>query len=405
MSNVLVVGAGPAGSRLSENLAKNGISVTLVDRIKCSKQNAFSSAALPISVVKQLGIPPSAIAASWKGWQLVDPNGSFFEWVGKADIGVVLDFSKLRELLWANAESAGVELLLGWRVTSASPIHKGALATLIGPNESTQTRNIDWIVDATGYKRTFLGQRPTPSFLGSDHFLSGIGIEYLIQGNAKSTSKWTEKITFFLGSNWVKYGYGWIFPMGHNQLKVGVCRLPPPSQHRLPSLRSSLDKLLKINELSSLNILDRHGGVISSSLNRSETHSFGRIIGVGDAVSTANLLGGEGIRHAFQCAEILSPLLSKACLSSDFTIDKEQRMLWRYKKLLERNFGWRWKVSSRLARRTWWGLSDQRADNRLNRLIYGLSKSSSADDLSALLFDYRFERYGIRLLPYLLGLR
>jgi hypothetical protein len=28
-----------------------------------------------------------------------------------------------------------------------------------------------------------------------------------------------------------------------------------------------------------------------------------------------------------------------------------------------------------------------------------------AEDLSALLFDYRFERYGLRSLPYLLGWR
>jgi hypothetical protein len=28
-----------------------------------------------------------------------------------------------------------------------------------------------------------------------------------------------------------------------------------------------------------------------------------------------------------------------------------------------------------------------------------------AEDLSALLFDYRFERYGARMLPYLLGWR
>ena len=37
----------------------------------------------------------------------------------------------------------------------------------------------------------------------------------------------------------------------------------------------------------------------------------------------------------------------------------------------------------------------------MQRLIHGLSGQASAEDLSELLFWYRFERYGWRLLPYL----
>jgi len=62
-------------------------------------------------------------------------------------------------------------------------------------------------------------------------------------------------------------------------------------------------------------------------------------------------------------------------------------------------------LSGRLARRTWLGLVDQRADRRLERLLRGLHQTSRAEDLSALLFDYRFERYGLKALPYLLGWR
>ena len=63
---------------------------------------------------------------------------------------------------------------------------------------------------------------------------------------------------------------------------------------------------------------------------------------------------------------------------------------------------WRWMVSGRLARRTWWGLDNPMADRRLERLIHGLSATAEASALSELLFHYKFERYGLRLLPYLL---
>jgi hypothetical protein len=75
-----------------------------------------------------------------------------------------------------------------------------------------------------------------------------------------------------------------------------------------------------------------------------------------------------------------------------------------YSQRLRRRLGWRWELSGRLARRTWLPLQGSRADRRLERLLRGL-EGAGADDLSALLFDYRFERYGWRALPYLLGLR
>jgi len=57
-----------------------------------------------------------------------------------------------------------------------------------------------------------------------------------------------------------------------------------------------------------------------------------------------------------------------------------------------------------VARRTWFGLRDEAGDRRLVRILDSL-ETCRAEDLSALLFDYRFERYGLRILPYLLGWR
>ncbi|MFS6818750.1 hypothetical protein AAF134_05465 [Synechococcus lacustris Tous-12m] len=59
-------------------------------------------------------------------------------------------------------------------------------------------------------------------------------------------------------------------------------------------------------------------------------------------------------------------------------------------------------MSGRLAKRTWWGLDNKAADQRMERLLQGLNHCSAAD-LSELLFNYRFERFGLRALPYLFG--
>ena len=123
----------------------------------------------------------------------------------------------------------------------------------------------------------------------------------------------------------------------------------------------------------------------------------GALLAVGDAASSANLLGGEGIRHAMDSADQLADLLI-----AEGTSGHSKAMAHRYEEQLKAQQSWRWLVSGRLARRTWWGLDNPRADRRLERLIHGLSAKAEAPDLSELLFNYNFEHYGLRLLPYLL---
>jgi flavin-dependent dehydrogenase len=120
-------------------------------------------------------------------------------------------------------------------------------------------------------------------------------------------------------------------------------------------------------------------------------------LAVGDAASTANLLGGEGIRHAIDSADLLAETLLNS--ENPHQADAVRQT---YEQALHRWFGWRWRVAGKLARRTWWGLDSSSADRRVERIIHGLSRTSSARDLSNLLFQYRFERYGLRLLRYLI---
>ena len=149
--------------------------------------------------------------------------------------------------------------------------------------------------------------------------------------------------------------------------------------------------------LSSCPVLDRHGGPVSSSISRTEPLVAGALLAVGDAASSANLLGGEGIRHAMDSADQLADLFVAEGMWGD-----SKTMARRYQQQLKAQRSWRWLVSGRLARRTWWGLDNPSADRRLQRLIHGLSVSTEAPALSELLFDYNFEHYGLRLLPYLI---
>ena len=93
-------------------------------------------------------------------------------------------------------------------------------------------------------------------------------------------------------------------------------------------------------------VLDRHGGVIRSTINSIEPHFSGRIIGVGDAVCTANLLAGERILHALLSAMVLAPLLVElCCTSAKHDLAFSNIFLQRYQASLKKKIGWRWSLS------------------------------------------------------------
>ena len=400
---VLIAGAGPSGSRLAANLAKGGVNVILVDRINTASQQAFSSAVVPISALEEELIPSQAVSTYCKSWQIICPNENLNTWSSDRAVGVVLDFAKLREGLWKIARSFGVEMLIGWTVKAVKSFNYSADVFLTGPGGVSRKIKVRWVVDATGFKRSLIGL-PSNILLKGDQLLNGYGTEWILKGNQYTQMLWNNRMTFVLGSELIPYGYGWIFPMANNQLKVGICSLPPP-HIGTKDISKSLKRLLFKYELSELKVLDKHGGIVSSTLKRSEPHHKGRIIGVGDAVSTANILGGEGIRHAIASSDILAPLILETYKHPAVELEQDCLVINTYKNLLRRHFGWRWSISSKIARRTWWSLSSKKADLRICRLVGALAKNSSAEDISALLFDYRFERFGFRLMPYLFGWR
>ena len=369
--------------------------VLLVDQLSDLTQAAFSSAALPLAAVERFGLPASVVAHRWSSWCLLGPGEALRRWQGPRPLGAVLDFAALRHWLVEQACGWGARLELGLRALRCEPDGAGGLRTLVRDRNGEQRwLTSAWVIDASGQQRALIGEPQ------AEPLVTGVGLEWLVQVPQACWLRWSGRLSFCLGSDWVPQGYGWLFPMQRGLLKLGVCRLEDHRRHQPPliTLQQQLLTRLLGAELADSTVIDRHGGLIRSCICRRDVHRRGRLIALGDAVSTANLLGGEGIRHAMTSSRVLAPLLLQV-LDGGAPDGLEA-----YPAQLRRRLGPRWSLSGRLARRTWLGLRDRVADRRLTALLRGLEGCSS-EDLSALLFDYRFERYGLRAVPYLLGMR
>ena len=373
--DIAVAGAGPAGGHLARLLARRGLKVLLLDRLADLAANAFSSAGTVQETMTRFDLPAHLAGSLWKHME-VRSSRETGRWEGGAVQGAVLDFGRLRRYLADESVRAGAELALGCQATEVIATAEGAILQLRRGTERLEVR-ARLLVDATGPARSLVRCIAPPA----PEYLCGVGLEYLVEVPMEHWERYRETLAFFLGSHWMPRGYSWIFPMEPGLLKVGAGRYTPGRPAGQAALRPCIDRLLgEVIKLPEARILDIHGGVLRYARGLQDTYAMGAVLAVGDAVSTLNPLGGEGIRHAMEGVEIALPFLLKELESPGSGFSG-------YAEAMQRRFRRTWIWSEELAARRY--LED--SDGRLDRMVRFLA-ARDLEFVVDVLFGYNFLR-------------
>ncbi|HIH02128.1 TPA: NAD(P)/FAD-dependent oxidoreductase, partial [Thermoplasmata archaeon] len=120
--DIVVVGAGPAGSSTARWAAKNGARVLMLEKrqeigspVRCGE--GISRAWLDSVDLK---LDSKSVACEVKGAKIISPNGTPFylsEKMAGNEVGIVLDRVFFDKLLAKNAVKAGADLMLKTSVT------------------------------------------------------------------------------------------------------------------------------------------------------------------------------------------------------------------------------------------------------------------------------------------------
>jgi digeranylgeranylglycerophospholipid reductase len=378
--DVVIVGGGPAGGHCGRLLSEKGYRVLLVEQHSSWQDNNFSSAASPLEILEQFNLPETVVARFWKNIEIISTS-IHRSWSSPQPLGVVFDFAKLRGFLASEVLRWGGEVRLGCRYLKYQQMENKLIVFLRSKGQEIETVNTRLLVDATGYARAVMynHRREKPNFL------KAVGIEYLIAVPEQDYQKYQDNLVFFLGHKWSPKGYGWIFPMDNQQLKVGGAWLDEkhPYIPEVKPLKSYIKQIIKTYmNLSKYDIIDTHGSILEYSLNLQDIYyQEPNIIAIGDAVSTVNFLGGEGIRHAMKGAEI-------ACQYIEEYLQGKSRNFAAYQQAMQEYFQPKWSLSDRLSRKVYLEYSDTRIDQGVSYLKY-----LSRQDIIDILFYYKFEKY------------
>ena len=303
--DVVVVGAGPAGSSAAFSAAKSGMRVALVEKEEVVAQTVRTSGVTWMDSVEEFGIPKHCYNPI-KNYVFCSPNNeaTIRSSVPKA---AVLDVRKTYRWLAEKAQRQEVELFLNTAVVGATRKSSGILL-------STSNEDIEFsskiVIDASGF------QTVVAKSLGlvSQWRRFGAGAEYEVEAETVDPDTWY----LMVGQQYSPAGYAWIFPLGKNIVRIGVgVGKPESTADPTEILKEIIDKKLgPIAKIGKITPIEFHYGLIPND-GLSRKTAYDNLILVGDSAGQANPLVLEGIRYAIRFGKKAGEVAASAISSGD----------------------------------------------------------------------------------------
>lgn len=335
--DVVIIGAGPAGGQCARKLSRQGFNVLLVEKAKDFLENNYSSGGAPLEVLSHFELPNSVVGTYWNTFRIKSTEAQAV-WTNSSPFGPIIDFDKLRAFLAEETCKHGGSFHLGFQYQHHKVFSDRVEVYLKDLNSSTTFPvEASVIVDATGSERKVLAQKQDDK----ERSIIATGIEYHIEVDKEIYQKYSQSMNFFLGHYWMPQGYAWIFPMAPLRLKVGVIRYFQNKTYVPydPSYKTYLQRILEL--CNSYQICDKHGKTIYYTEKQQDIRYQGPVIAIGDAISSINPLGWEGIRHAMASGDLAAQTIQ------DYLKGKTKDFS-PYHKAMNHYFGYRWFFSEKL---------------------------------------------------------
>ncbi len=332
--DVVVIGAGPAGSSAAESAAKRGLEVLLIEKraevgvpVRCAEGIGREG-------LETLGIRPMPEWTSneVKGAKIVAPNGCSVTLEAKMagnEVGIIVHRDKFDQYLASRAVDSGADLYT--RSAAIGISRKGEeVAVRIRHFGEVQEVRTNVVIGADGFESHVgewfgLRTRIAPKDIDST-------FEYRIVGG-EFDEDYTE---FFLGNEIAPGGYIWVFPKGDNVANVGIGVLVSKIKGKEQMPKFLLDKFLKTHPEYRGKIIGMYAGAVSVSKPLTPSYSDNLML-VGDAARMIDPLTGGGIINAIVSGRCAGEVAVNAYEREDFSANslKEYEEKWK-KKLYEK---------------------------------------------------------------------
>jgi len=343
--DVVVVGAGPAGSMTAKFAAKGGAKVLMVEKrqeigspVRCGE--GISRSWLDAHGIK---LDSKSVARQVKGAKIVAPNGTAFylsEKMAGDEVGIVLDRIFFDKLLAKDAVKAGADLML--KTSAVGLLKDGKKISGVKVKSFGETRDIkaSCVVGADGY------ESQVGRWAGINTSLAPRDITSCFQYRLTNIQHDPDYCEFIIGSK-APGGYIWIFPKDEDTANVGIGMQFTKLKDKA-DVKRHLDKFIQNDpRLKKGKPLELVSGAVSICAPIDKTIGNGVLL-VGDAARQIDPITGGGISNSCKAGKVAGEVLAKSVREKDFSEKSLQRYEKGWRDLIENHLYRNWMAKEKL---------------------------------------------------------
>jgi digeranylgeranylglycerophospholipid reductase len=370
--DVIIVGAGPAGSYVAYELASSGHSVAVFEEKSASGLNICCTGIISIECFQSLHLDAHMILTKVNSAKFFSPSGRSIRLQTEKVQACVVNRHLLDTMLASKAQAQGAQYFFSCPVIDMIP----------------RKDRIEVEISCSGVREMFMARAAVLANGFAPKLPHKLGLgrinRFLIGAQAEIEAKDIDEFEVYFGQGIAPGGFAWLVPISAHKAYVGLLAT---SQAKL-YLRQLLDSLLGQGRIPSRAVEIGQRAVPMATLPRSYVD---RLLVVGDAAGQVKPTTGGGIYFGHLGAQIAARVLDGALLSDSLSAD---HLSW-YEKL------WRAKMGKELSR----GYRARWAYARLNdRQIEGIFNVFSTDGIADALLssgEFSFDWHSRLLLSVL----
>ncbi len=348
--DVIVVGAGPAGSLTARYAAAGGARTLLIEK----RQEIGSPVRCGEGIARHfldecaIAYDKKWVAQEVSGAKVVSPNGASFkidERYAGNEVGVVLERDGFDKALAKDAAKAGADIWV--KATAVGLLRENGTVTGVRVKRLDEELNLEagCVVAADGFESQ-VGRWAGIKTLLKAGDITGT-LQYRLT-NIDPDPDFPHYCEFYLGNQVAPAGYIWVFPKDECTANVGI----GVSLTRLKGktdIKMYLDRWIAGDpRFKRAQFLDMVTGGVSTSPPLPETVGNGIAL-VGDAARMIDPITGGGIGNGCRAGRILGEVLATCTQTGDYSKEALQAYEKGWRTLLEEQLWRNWVAKNKLA--------------------------------------------------------